>query len=75
MTKNILLICIGNICRSPMAEGLMRQKLPEMAMYFAGQHTLGGASVDRFARDAAWNNDTSIRGCRAPNLHRHAATP
>ncbi len=24
---NILMVCLGNICRSPMAEGLMRQKI------------------------------------------------
>ena len=24
---NILMICLGNICRSPLAEGLMRSKL------------------------------------------------
>ncbi|MGZ8942505.1 MAG: low molecular weight protein-tyrosine-phosphatase [Methylobacter sp.] len=25
--KNILIVCIGNICRSPMAEGLLKQAL------------------------------------------------
>ncbi len=27
MKTNILMICLGNICRSPLAEGLMRSKL------------------------------------------------
>jgi len=26
---NILLVCLGNICRSPLAEGILRSKLPE----------------------------------------------
>ncbi|MBL0049947.1 MAG: low molecular weight phosphotyrosine protein phosphatase [Bacteroidetes bacterium] len=26
MTTKILMVCLGNICRSPMAEGIMRQK-------------------------------------------------
>ncbi len=26
MTKNILLVCLGNICRSPAAEGVLRAK-------------------------------------------------
>ncbi len=26
MEKKILMVCLGNICRSPMAEGIMRQK-------------------------------------------------
>lgn len=25
----ILMVCLGNICRSPLAEGIMRNKLPE----------------------------------------------
>ena len=25
----ILMVCLGNICRSPMAEGVMRQKIKE----------------------------------------------
>lgn len=25
----ILMVCLGNICRSPLAEGIMRSKLPE----------------------------------------------
>ncbi|MFV0564544.1 MAG: low molecular weight protein-tyrosine-phosphatase [Flavobacteriaceae bacterium] len=28
MTK-ILMVCLGNICRSPLAEGILRQKLPK----------------------------------------------
>ena len=29
MTRHIVFICTGNICRSPMAEGLMRHKAKE----------------------------------------------
>ena len=28
----ILMVCLGNICRSPMAEGLMRQKASDMGL-------------------------------------------
>src|SRR6195952_4589688 len=28
----ILVVCLGNICRSPMAEGVLRQKLKEKGM-------------------------------------------
>ncbi|MEE6128136.1 low molecular weight phosphotyrosine protein phosphatase [Chryseobacterium arthrosphaerae] len=29
---NILMVCLGNICRSPLAEGIMKTKLPESFM-------------------------------------------
>ncbi len=31
-TKKILLVCMGNICRSPMAEGILRHKTLERLM-------------------------------------------
>jgi len=27
MTRSVLLVCMGNICRSPTAEGVLRHKL------------------------------------------------
>ncbi|MDP5000662.1 MAG: low molecular weight phosphotyrosine protein phosphatase, partial [Flavobacterium sp.] len=27
MASKILMVCLGNICRSPLAEGIMRSKL------------------------------------------------
>ena len=29
MKTNILMVCLGNICRSPLAEGILKSKLPE----------------------------------------------
>ena len=29
MAVKILMVCLGNICRSPLAEGILRSKLPE----------------------------------------------
>jgi protein-tyrosine phosphatase len=29
MPINILMVCLGNICRSPLAEGIMASKLPK----------------------------------------------
>ena len=30
----ILMVCLGNICRSPMAEGIMRRKISERGLIF-----------------------------------------
>ena len=32
MTK-ILMVCLGNICRSPLAEGILKSKLPESTFF------------------------------------------
>ncbi len=32
MTK-IVMVCLGNICRSPLAEGILKSKLPENAFF------------------------------------------
>lgn len=29
MRKSILMVCLGNICRSPLAEGILKNKLPK----------------------------------------------
>ncbi|RYF31398.1 MAG: hypothetical protein EOO38_31605 [Cytophagaceae bacterium] len=33
---NVLTVCLGNICRSPMAEGLLAAALPDRAVSSAG---------------------------------------
>jgi protein-tyrosine phosphatase len=36
MIRRVLVVCIGNICRSPMAEGLIRQAVPGVQISSAG---------------------------------------
>lgn len=43
---NILVLCIGNICRSPIAEGLLKQAFPEKNIYSAGLGALVGRPAD-----------------------------
>lgn len=44
--RSILFICIGNICRSPMAEGLLKQAMPDKAVLSAGIGALVGEPAD-----------------------------
>ena len=46
---NILVVCVGNICRSPMAEALLKQRYPHKNIDSAGV----GALVGHFADPAA----------------------
>ena len=43
---NILVVCVGNICRSPMAEALLKQRYPEKAIDSAGVGALVGHPAD-----------------------------
>ena len=47
--KNLLVICVGNICRSPMAEYLLKQEYPELNIESAGISGLIGHAADQKA--------------------------
>lgn len=70
MTPNILMVCLGNICRSPMAEGLMRHQLLSQGINArvdsAGtsrNHT--GEAPDRRAIRCMQSHGIDIGGLRA----------
>ena len=48
--KSILTVCIGNICRSPMAEALLAKSLPQMTVSSAGTGALIGHPADPIAQ-------------------------
>jgi len=69
---SVLLVCMGNICRSPMAEGILRQRLaarPALRVVHvdsAGTHGYHvGAAPDRRAQAAAGRRGVDISGLRA----------
>jgi protein-tyrosine phosphatase len=49
MIRRVLVVCIGNICRSPMAEGLIRQAVPGVQISSAGMSALVGHGADPIA--------------------------
>ena len=49
MIRNILVVCFGNICRSPMAQGLLRHAMPERSVWSAGLEAVAGAPADAHA--------------------------
>ncbi|MDA8433266.1 MAG: hypothetical protein M0Z60_09945 [Nitrospiraceae bacterium] len=67
----ILTVCTGNICRSPMAEGIFRALLAgrqAMEVSSAGTHALIGNRATDFALIAAAENGIDISGHRARML-------
>ncbi len=48
--KNILVVCVGNICRSPMAEYLLKQQYSNFIIESAGISGLTGRAADAKAQ-------------------------
>ena len=73
MTFSVLMVCTGNICRSPMAEGLLWHRLPEawkpdVSVRSAGTHGLHGNRAEPFAVRAAAVHGADISQHRASVL-------
>ena len=47
--EHILVVCVGNICRSPMAEALLKQRFPNKNINSAGVGALVGHAADPIA--------------------------
>jgi protein-tyrosine phosphatase len=67
MIDRILVVCEGNICRSPMAAALLAKALPNVGVISAGTH----APVDRGADPAA----IELMKQRSLDIGEHVTTP
>lgn len=67
---SILVVCIGNICRSPTAERLLKQALPHKTISSAGISALAGHAADDTATAVADQNGVSLEGHAARQLTR-----
>jgi len=60
MIQSILVICTGNICRSPIGERLLQQQLPKLTIASAGIRDLAGHPADRYAQKIAAMHGLSL---------------
>lgn len=60
MFNKILVVCVGNICRSPTAERLLRQFHPALTVSSAGLGALVGKGADPKAISVAQTHDLSL---------------
>ena len=72
MIRHILVVCVGNICRSPMAEALLRDALrgkEEITVESAGLGALVGHPASDFAVELMHERGIDITSHRARQLH------
>ena len=66
--KTVLFVCTGNICRSPMAEGLMRNLVAgrkDFRVFSAGVHAQQGAAASLDAVTALREEGVDLRSFRS----------
>lgn len=64
MFNKILVVCVGNICRSPTGEALLKKRLPKHSVASAGVGALVGRPADVQAAAAATGLDMSAHCAR-----------
>jgi protein-tyrosine phosphatase len=60
--QKVLVVCVGNICRSPVGERILQAALPGVAVTSAGIGALVGHSADDTATKVAAFNGVSLDG-------------
>lgn len=69
MMKKILVVCVGNICRSPMAEYALRSRLGGVAVASAGLDALEGYAADPDAVRVSAEHGLDITAHRARRVN------
>ncbi len=62
MFENILVLCVGNICRSPIGERLLKKHMPEKTIDSAGIQALVGQTADEQACKISSRHDLDLSG-------------
>lgn len=68
MFQRILVVCVGNICRSPVAEAMLRAQLPHKHFSSAGLNAMVGQGVDANARELAEHAGLTVEAHQARQL-------
>lgn len=64
MFDSILVVCVGNICRSPTGERLLKRHLPEKEIASAGIGALVGKTADKSAISIAEKHQLSLEAMK-----------
>lgn len=65
----IMTVCVGNICRSPLAEVLLRRELPDYTVYSSGLGALVGQGADPLSIEIAAEQGLDLSAHRAQQIN------
>lgn len=68
MFKSVLVVCVGNICRSPTGERLLNKYSPQLKIDSAGLGALVGNEADKSAQAAALKHNLSLDNHHAKQI-------
>ncbi|MBG6073069.1 MULTISPECIES: low molecular weight protein-tyrosine-phosphatase [unclassified Polaromonas] len=66
--NNILTVCVGNICRSPVAEAMLKDRLPGRKVWSAGLHAVIGHGAETTASEIASQHGLDLSAHRAQQV-------
>ena len=66
--NNILALCVGNICRSPVAEAFLKDRLPGRKVWSAGLHAVVGHGAEATASEIAKQHGLDLSAHRAQQV-------
>jgi protein-tyrosine phosphatase len=69
MFNSILVVCTGNICRSPLAAALLQEALPDVQVRSAGLVDMGQRPADPHAIRLASEHGLDLAGHRSQQLN------
>jgi len=69
MFKNIMMVCIGNICRSPIAEVLLKHQQPQLNVFSSGLGALVGKPADPKSVDLMTAKDIDLNNHCAQQIN------
>lgn len=68
MFSSVLVVCVGNICRSPVGARLLARGLPDLRVESAGINALAGHGADETTAEVAEAHGLSLEGHTARQL-------
>lgn len=70
MFNSVLIVCIGNVCRSPIAEVILKKSLPTKKIQSAGIAAMTGSSADEMAVSISEEHGYCLKSHKARQLTR-----